>query len=259
VGVVCARPSGLGVLANGSWSHSSNSALQLTNVDYDTTTAAAGISYSRPSSGSVNLQGTYSRTTYPHRLDSPGQSTGYETDGATLQGERRLGGKIQLGAMVGYTVVMPMSSPGDALAGAMVGAQGKFRGIIYSGDVSFRASSRLQAKLAFNRQISPSLLVGQSYEVQSSYSAAIDYKIGSRITATASAALNESNAQGGVVINPALSVTNSKATILLASLRYQQSSKLSLVLHAQHEQRTADNPRFAYDGYRVGVTAGVNF
>lgn len=258
VGLTCARPSGLGFVANSSYSHASNSALQLTNSDFDSTTVSAGVSYSRPSSGSISLLGDYSRGTYPHRLDIDGQSSGYESRGASVQVTRRLGGKIQLGATIGYTDVTPMSSSPVA-AGGLSTPVADFKGLVYSGDAKFRASSRLQASLTFSRQVQPSLITGQSYEVQSAYALGVDYSIGSRITAHAGAQLSESAAHGGLIIDPALSLTNSKVTILLASLRYQQSKRLSLLLNAQHEQRTADNARFSYEGYRVGVTAGVNF
>jgi hypothetical protein len=42
-------------------------------------------------------------------------------------------------------------------------------------------------------------------------------------------------------------------------LSYRQSQKLTFSLNAQHEQRTSDNQILNYNGYRVGVSAGVNF
>lgn len=262
ISLLCTRATGIGFIANGSYTHNSNTATQLTNTDIDTTSASAGLTYSRPAFGVVSLEGTYSHSSYPNRVGVVGESTGFDSTGAILSYRRKLGARIQLEATVGYTDVSAKVTPGETLAGVMINPQSDFQGPIFSGDVSFRASSHLEFKGIFSRQVTPSLLLGQSYEVQSNYSLEADYKIGSRITATLEAQLNESDAHGATLVDPsvaALYLTNSKLTILMASLRYEPSQRLFLLLHTQHEQRTADNARFEYEGYRVGLTAGVNF
>jgi hypothetical protein len=260
-GLSCSRPSGLGFVANAHYQDASNSATQLTNSDFNVTNASAGLSYGRPSLGTLTIQGTYSKAEYPHRTGGF-QSAGYETTGATIEYSRQLGGKIQLAATVGYNSVNPGSEAAAATTPATPGApvsSGHFRGVIYSFVGSYRASSRLSANLDVNRQVTPTLIAGRSFEVQTSYDAGLSYKIGSRITARLGAQEADLNAQGGVAVDPALSLTDSKLRILLANVTYRQNRRLTLNFSAQHEQRTSDNARFDYTGYRVGVSAGVTF
>lgn len=253
-GLTCSRPSGLGVVANGSLQRGSNTGSTVAIGEFETESVSGGFSYGRPSSGSISVQGNYARTKYPQQAGAMAKGLGYETKGVSVHVERRLGARIQLGGTVGYTEATPLSPPPVTVPPT----PSKFSGISYLGDASYRASSRLQANATFSRQISPSLIAGRSFEIQSAYSLGVDYKIGSRISTRLAAQQTESTSRGGAP-TIATTLTNSRVRSVLASVRYRQSDRLSFVLNAAHEQRTANDPRFGYTGDRVGLTADVSF
>ena len=253
-GLTCSRPSGLGIVANGMLQRGSNSGSTVAIREFETESLSGGLSYGRPSSGSISVQGNYGRTKYPQQVGAMAQGLGYETKGVSVHVERRVGARIQLGGTFGYVEAMSLAPPPVTVPTM----PSRFKGINYLGDASYRASSRLQASATFSRQISPSLIAGRSFEVQSAYSLGVDYKIGSRISTRLAAQQTESTSRGGSPAT-ATTLTASKVKTVLASIRYRQSDRLSFVLNAAHEQRTANDPRFAYTGDRVGLTADVSF
>jgi hypothetical protein len=252
VSAICSRPTGLGVVANARYQSGTNSASEVISSDFETVSASAGLSYARPTLGKLMIEGTYAKGDYPNRAATL-QSPGYESVGATVEYQRQLGGKIQLVGSVGFNDVTPEEAPGSMITG------GHFQGLIYSFVGSYRVSSRLSADLSLNRSVSPTLIAGRSFEIQSAYAGDVVYKFGSRITARLGVQENDITAEGGVAIDPILSLTDSKLTVILVNLSYRQSQKLTFTLNAQHEQRTSDNQRLDYSGYRVGVSAGVSF
>jgi hypothetical protein len=103
--ITCSRPTGLGVLMTGARVEATTSDKANTSGDYNTTTAGAGVIYSRPSTGSIGLMGNYARTEYPGRLPVPGGSSGYELVAGSINLERQLGGRIQATASLSYSRV----------------------------------------------------------------------------------------------------------------------------------------------------------
>ena len=256
VDITCVRPPGLGIILSGSKDWGDNSLALVEENDYETTSASGGITYSRPSMGTISLLGGYTRTEYPNRLTLSGQEDGYELTNVGVRLERRLGGRIQADAAFGYSWVN-LLAPTLPLPG-VPDANSQFEGWIYSVDASYKASGRLTALAGFEKRISPTLIEGRTYEIQTNVDLRANYRIGSRFLASLGALQRKSDSQAGIPINP-FTLTDSRTRAVLGSLRYQQSERLSFVLTAQHEKRKADNPAFNYNGERVGLSADFAF
>jgi hypothetical protein len=131
-------------------------------------------------------------------------------------------------------------------------------GPTYTSRIDYRASSRLQFHGSFNRQIVPTQLIGSPYEVQTLYALRADYKLGSRIQIGAGADLTRDAGQSDAIL-AAISLTNSEIKGIFASVRYQQSPRIYVVLDARHESRTANLPQFEYTSDRVGLSLAVSY
>ena len=255
-GVTCIRPPGIGVFATGSYVDTSNSITSVKENDSRTVGAGGGIVLGRPTSGSFALLGNYSRSEYPRRTPFAGSRGDFDSVGAGVRVERRLGGRIQATATVNYThgrtLQPPLPLPG------VPAINSKFDGITYAGNASFRATSRLTAQVNFQRELVPTLIAGQSFQIDTSYGASADYRLGNRLVLSAGAQKQMNRSQGGVPIG-VIALRSSDTQIYSASARYALNKKLSFTLLGTHEERTTNAPEFDYSGERVGLTANVNF
>jgi hypothetical protein len=257
LGITCATPAGLGVVFSTSYDQGDNSLPQVAVADFRSTSVSGGIMYGRPSTGSVQLLVSYTRTDTPNTVFPTVGSDGYENQSVGLQFSRRAGGKIQLNATINYSKVNLLTPSNAILLPGPV--SNSSTGLTYTSGIDYRASSRLQFHGSFNREIKPTLLAGSSYEVQTSYSVRADYKLGARIQIGAGADLGRDAGQATVAALAATTLTNSEIKGIFASVRYQQSPRIYVVLDARHESRTANLPQFEYTSDRVGLSLAVSY
>ena len=249
--LACNPSAGLGIVAQAEEQQTSNSQSVTSNGRFRTYVGSAGISYQRPSLGALSLVANYSRTNVQGQSQPALTPGGFETVGASLSYTRQLGGRIELSVTGGY-VTAHILNPPAILAGA--GQPSDFSGTTYAAEASFRATSRLQAKASLQRQISPTLLTGNSYELQTSYDLGLNYQIGSRIAVSLVGNRQQSEVNGVVTVPLAATLTNSLVNSLSVSVGYKMSRRLSFRLVASRETRTADNPDFNYTNDRVGLS-----
>jgi hypothetical protein len=256
--VTCARASGIGAHAQVGQQWVSNSQAISGSGSYRATNASAGLVYSRPQFGSVALDGVYGRTIYGEQLTPNLVPRGFETTGANLSFNRQLGGRIQANLTVGFTHAHDLSPPVLPVPLA-VNPFRDFSGLTYAAGASFRVTSRLEAKATFQRQITPTLLAGSSFEVLTGYGLDVSYTLGSRITLDVKGDRQESRTNGMLLVQSAQTLTNSRVNDLSASASYRMNRRISLQLIGTHETRDADNADFNYTNDRVALTLSTTF
>jgi hypothetical protein len=257
LGITCATPAGLGLVFSTSYDQGDNSLPQVAVSDYRSTSVSGGLMYGRPSTGSVQLLASYTRTDTPNTVFPTTGSDGYENESVGVTVSRRAGGKIELNASVNYSKVN-LLTPANAIL-VPGSPSGSSSGLTYTSNIDYRASSRLQFHGTFNRQIKPTLLIGSSYEIQTFYGVRADYRLGSRIQIGAGADLGRDAGQATAAPLAATTLTNSEIKGIFASVRYQQSPRIYVVLDARHESRTANLPEFEYTSDRVGLSLAVSY
>jgi hypothetical protein len=222
--------------------------------DYRETGVKAGIRYGRASIGTISLFGGYTRSDTPDHPVGYVGSEGYEEQTAGVTVERRIGARIQAAVTVNYFNV-DLLTPSDVTAAA--GASDHFDGVGYSGVVDYRVTGRLALHATLQRSVQPTLLIGRPVEIDTGYSAHVDYRIGSRIFTTLGADHNESDTHS-VPSDFADSVLT-KATIkgFFGSVRYQFSDRLSVTLDARNETRNANLSQYNYTNNRIGLAVAV--
>lgn len=256
-GLTCVTPSGLGVLASATRDWGDNNLAQSRENNFVTSNAMTGILVGRPTTGGATVFAGYSETKYANRVSSTGGQEGYSVVNAGLTLERNLGGRIKATATLAYSW-LSLAAPPIVRPGAPSDVGTEFNGLTYSGDLSYRASSRLQTSVAFARQISPTIISGRSYELQTNYTARVDYKIGSRFSVGLTLAQAETETQGGVPTGAQI-LTDSRTRSGQLALRYRQSDRVSIELSGGREDRVANNPDFEYTSDRAGIALTVNY
>jgi|GEM_PF-6535087 len=257
VSVSCSRPSGLGVFGQADQQWTSNSETLSGNGSYRTASYSLGVSYQRPQFGSLSLSGFYARTIYGDQLLAMLTPKGSEVSGANLSFSRRLGGRIEANVSVGYTHAHTLDPP---VLTPPTDDFKDFNGVTYAGGLTFRATSRLHMAATFQRQVTPTLLAGGSYEILTGYGADVEYSLGTRITLGLRADRQQSETTGVVLLTPiAQQLTDSRVNDLSATATYRMNRRLSLSLQGSRETRKANLSDFNYTNDRVALTLSSTF
>ncbi|WP_293680830.1 outer membrane beta-barrel protein [uncultured Phenylobacterium sp.] len=251
----CAQPGGIGVFASVGRSWGDNSLASLQSSNSETDTAGGGISYARPALGAFTLGGSYAKTVYPDRITLTGERDGFESIGVSFSAERELGARIQGAVTVGFSHVEPLQPP-PQIPGFPL-PRTEFEGLTYAADVRYRASSRLSLRAGLTKNISPTLIEGQSFEIQESYNVGATYQLGSRIQLGLTGRQRESKTRGDVP--ESLVVSDARTRTAVATLRYRQTRSLSFLVSGHLEKRTADDDVFNYSNERVSFVVDYRF
>jgi len=257
--VTCTRPSGFGVIVQGGLDEARNSQSSQTNGDSQTVRGSLGLRYGRPALGTISINASYSETEYQNRPPGALGPGSFLTRSLGVQFERRLGGRIQANLGVDYTNAEGKNvAPSPSGAPATNGALSDFSGLTYVGDINFRASSRLDARVGFERGVRPTLVTGGSYEIATSIDAAINYRLGTRIALTLNAEQRESS-QEGRTAQSVLAIESARTRIAGATLRYKLGRRITFSLMGQHERHDTDNPMFNYRNNIVGLSTEFRY
>lgn len=244
IDVACARPTGFGLVAGASRDWSENS-LEIAKLsDSRRTSMNVGVSYGRPSLGTVTLFYTRASADYPKRLIEDG----YDLDAVGLSYSRELGARIE-GAV---SVSMNRIDPHAPLAGGRRETTG------YSANVTYRANSRLALSLLLDRSVTPSTAIGRSYDLTTAYRVGADYELGERVMVTLGYSRVDRESDGMLAL-PIVQLTDSSVEAVTASVRYRQSDRLSFALTAGREERNTNAPQFDYTNDRIGLSADLAF
>jgi hypothetical protein len=258
-GVSCLRAPGLGLSVDATRSWATNDSPVATNGNYQSTQISGSLIYSRPATGTIALTAADVETDYSQTglLAAAGPS-GYKARSGGVRLERRLGGRIQATASVSYTKAEIQQPVG--LVGSTTSAARDFSGLTYSGDLTFRATSRLSAHAGFDKEVKPSLIPGGSFEVHTEYILGATYKLGSRIQ------LGLNGHDSDIVVHgdfpaalAATTLTDAHVKLVEATARYNLTKRLSFVFTGGRETRDANNPLLEYSDNRVSLGAEVKF
>ncbi|MES3026262.1 MAG: outer membrane beta-barrel protein [Pseudomonadota bacterium] len=246
--VSCARPSGLGVVFNASKDWVANDLDVMKQSDYESTALMAGISYGRPALGTLTVFVSHDQTDYTKRVIADG----YEMNSVGVTFNRQLGARIQGSVTVAYASV-------EQSSGLLAGSQNSSsESTTYAASLSYRVSEKLNVQGSFDRSIRPSSGIGRTYDLSTGYRVSGEYALGSRLALGAGFGRVDLESQG-ILSSPLLILTASTTQTYFGSLRYQQSKRLSFVLNAMREERTANVPQFEYTSNRIGLTADLSF
>lgn len=248
VDAACARQTGIGVVGGYSKDWTTND-LELSKfTDADREAMTLGVTYSRPALGTFTVFGNSEEVVYPNRLIEDG----YDLASLGVSYERELGARIQGRVSIAYASVDPHA---PALPGL---SDEDFETTAYSADLSYRASSRLRFRGAFERSVTPAAGIGRTFDLTESYEVYADYDLGSRISFNLAAMRVDRDAKGGILL-PLLQLTESRTDNIGGMARYKLSERLSFNIFASHEERSTNAPQFDYTNDRFGAGVEARF
>ena len=164
--------------------------------------------------------------------------------------DRHLGARIQGVVSLSYTDLRP------DIAGS-----GSFEGVTYSGDLTYRASSRLNGHLEYARATTPSNIVGANFSIDNTLMGEVVYKLGPRLGLTlgASRVTHHFNVSAFNQLPMPLSITDQTIVTGFVGAAYRLNRRLSFILDLREERGDANISTFGYDSTRIGLTAKGTF
>ncbi len=253
IGAVCGHASGLAPTAQVSESWEQNSAPVRQLVNDRSFTASAGLAYQRPALGLVSLFGEFVDTAFPDEIVVQGNTRrtgGYQVYAGGVKFDRRLGARIQGTVSLSYSALSP------DIAGS-----GSFEGVTYSGNLTYRASGRLNAHVQYARSVTPSNVVGANFSIDETLLGQVDYKLGPRLGLTLGATrmTHHYNISASYQLAFPLSIKDQTIAAGFASVTYRLNRRLSFLLDLREERGDANIRAFGYDSTRIGLTAKGTF
>jgi len=251
----CARPIGFSPTGSVSESITNNSQFLQKSADHRTFTGTAGLLYSNPGLGQLQVFGEYDKTDYTDNiivfdgLGFLGPAQGYKAYSGGVSYTRNVGSRLNLTAQVSYMDLRP----------DMAGEPG-FDGLTYKLNGTLQLGSRLKVSGDFERGAIPANRIGVSYARNESEQVSLSYAATTRVTLGLGGFVQENRYVGSPLnLDPTLFVTHDRVSGLFASAGLKLGQKTSLVLDCRWEQQTADIAAFSYDDLRVSLTASVKF
>lgn len=244
----CGREVGFGPSFSVTQRWSSNSAPQMFQSDFRSTSANAGIAYRRPQLGELELIGSVAQAEFPGRQVQVGQLSiqdGYREYRVGVLYDRRLGARIQGTFEAGYTTLKPY----------LPGVPG-YSGPYYRADVSMRISSRLQAQVQAARSIDPTNVVNTTYDLKDSFSGTIDYVVTPKLKLrfAGSETTDDYNGSGFAI---GVTVQHQVTRVITASCHYQLNRRAALDLWLTQEVGRADLVSYDYTDSRAGLSVSL--
>lgn len=243
----CSRATGLGLVGSYSKDWTTNDEARSKFADADREMAMLGVSYSRPALGTITLFGNREETSYTNRLFDDG----YDVNSVGISYERKLGARIEGTVMVARSKIEPH-------AAALPGQGGDFDTTGYSAELTYRASSRLRFRGAFERGVTPASGLGRTYDLREVYQFFADYDLGPRIQFRFGAARADHDTSGGVVL-PIVQLTDARTDTVFGTATYKLNKRFSVFVTGGREERTTNAPQFDYTNDRIGVGVDANF
>lgn len=138
------------------------------------------------------------------------------------------------------------------------GTDKKFTSSSYSALINYRLGSRITFELLGDRAVVPTARAGKLYDISTSGQLRGTYKLGSRYIVSLGGQVVDIKSNPDTLSARAV-VTSARTKSAFASVRYAQSRRAGLVLDVRHDDRNTNLPDFNYRSTRVGLTAEVGF
>ena len=246
----CERSIGFSPTAEASMSQTRNSQSLMQTVDTNVLGGSAGVLYSNPALGRLQVFGQYSSSEYPNQILSVGGTTrtdGYASYSGVISYNRPVGTRLDTTLTASYMHLKPN-----------VPSESGFDGPTYTVNVAAHVTSRIGVTLDLNQGATPPNQIGVSYAIKRTAQISVEYLMSSRLKFGAGGFLKDNQYEGSN-LNPALFVTRQRSQGVFGSAGLNVGKRLSLLMDARWQKQTANLVGFSYDDLRVSLTAASKF
>lgn len=238
--VACGKSFGLRPTAGITYQDSSNSNPQRELTNKHITTYMLGMGYLHPSIGDIQLFAQQREVDYVKQL----QPNGNRQRSYGVSFSRNIGARLQGSASISWSDVKSRQP----------GVRG-YHGVNWSGDLTLKATPRLQVHTVLGRSISSTLAVAANYNVATNYGIDATYALTPRINFSTGYSHTKRKFQGSfdpLAINV---LTNDRKQSIFGSIDYLFSPKLKFILSGGHDVRNANGTFYDYHNNQIGLRA----
>ncbi len=205
--------------------------------DFRSHTLGGSLGYVSPALGEVSLYASFRMGTYPDRSRIPGIRLKEDIDvySGGLRYSRSLGTRFRGSASAGYTRVKPK----------LPGSQ-PFRGISYSADLNWVATTQLKMFIAADRAVNQSNLLDDSYSVDDSFSGGATYALTPAIQANIGASFAKRNFKESALIGPSPFGRRDKTRVFSGGLNYSPRGRIGMGVDLAANKRSSPLPLLNY-------------
>lgn len=251
VGVSCGAPSGFGGQLAVQHGDTNNSNATRASSDHTVEGVSGSFGYSNPGLGTFGLSASESKQTYSNRMNAKGGlGDSYTSTTVGLVYSKTLGSRLSASLSVGGSQVKRESAP--------PGIPLTTQGLSYHAAVTYNLGPSLQLQSNLSRAYTPSNSPGKLYDLVTSASLTGRYNLGSRFVVSAGGTV-EKSVSNSDTSGPFTLATSFRMQSYNASIRYQQSSKASISLSVQQEQKTANIHTFDYTNTEAKISLGLSY
>jgi hypothetical protein len=144
-------------------------------------------------------------------------------------------------------------------ASAPPGIPLKVSGANYSAAIDYKMSSRLEFTVQATRAFQPSNRPGKLFDLVTHTEGSAVYNLGTRVTVTLGGFVENLTANQDTAANALPTITRARRTSEYITMRYRQSQRISAGLDVRHEDKETDLAAFNYADTRATVTLATSF
>lgn len=246
--VSCGKSFGLRPTAGISYQDNSNSNAQRRGTDKHITTYQGGLGYVHPSIGDIQLFAQQRDL----RFDDKTLQRGNRQRSYGVSFTRNLGARLTGNASINWTNVKPLDPNVRS-----------FNGVNWSGNLSLKATPRIQVQASLGKSITSSLAVDSNYNISTNYGISASYAVTPLINFNTGYSHTKRRFEGNLGFfapgaAPVNLLTNDKKNSVYASVDYLFSPKLKFILNGGHDTRSANAAFYDYKNNYVGLTAELS-
>jgi len=242
--MACGNEIGLRPMAGANMEHATNSAVLRQDVDRNTITYSAGLSYVHPAVGTLMAFASSRQMLFTNVFLADGAHNGYTIKSLGGRFTRNTGARLRGWVEVTYVELDPRQS-----------LNRRFSGLNWSADLGLDVSSRMQAHAQYSREISSGAVADATYHIDTSYGLDAKYALSGRLQLTLNGLIMPrtfSGSQGAVGI----ALTSDRLYSGSATLKFVESERLQFSLGASYDQRKANASFYNYQS--ISVQTGVS-
>ncbi len=242
----CKRSAGFAQIAEVRYQSLDNSRTQILNVRrYE---GNLGLSYSKPSIGTVSAIASYTHLSRPFVTELTGIDDDTNIYGFALGLRRAVSPRLRLDTSLGISKAVPQRN-----------SVPRFVGASYSGQLEWLPTPRIALTGSVARQITNQNGISATYVIREDYTLSAGYKVSAKSQVTLTGTRIHRDFRGETLTRVVEPLSADRLTNLSANYSYDITPRLRIGLGMSHRWRNADNPVYNYKSTVLSSSIGAHF
>ena len=246
VSASCNRLSGFAPVLGASYVRETAGALSF--FAYRSFSERGGISYAKPSLGTLSLVASFQQFRRPEFAAIANGANGTDVKQINLELSRAVAPHLQMRIGVGYYVADPQRLDLKSTSGPA-----------YDADLRVILSSRANLNLTFQRDLTNDNGTDATYETRDDYSVTGSYKLSGKSNLSLTGEYSTRNLKGEILANGVLPIGSDDLKLVSASYSINLLKSLRLTATVRHYWRTSAQVAYNYQNTALSASIGARF